>query len=169
MCLDFWISQQGVMMFSGDNRGVTPGVDTSLSRVQLVVDLNDPGQSKAFISKTCLVGHINCRDPLGSQFNHFTVQYQDGSYSIVYYFRQSIIPTGISIPTITAQLTLSLNEDGWAYLEGAWNHSAFPSSAIWHLKYGRSNRRLLAIDVDTSFEDFKQRRLEDTYATRPED
>lgn len=155
------------MVFAGDNRGLSPFADTSASRVQLIIDLNDISASRAYVSQTCLLGHIACRPPLGPQHNSFTVQAQAGTYTIVYSFRQSIVPQVVPIPTIAGSLTFTLNSNGWAQAEGAWKHSAFPSAAMWHMRYGIHNRRLMAVDVDTDCESFKNFKCEETYATVP--
>lgn len=169
LCIDAWISQEGILIFGdGDGREITPFADSSMSRVQLIIDLANPAASYATVSQTCILGHVYCRDPLGAGANGFTVQYNEGVYSVNYSFRNSLVPSLFgAAPSIAGNFEVSLDEYGWAQLQGGWNHSAFPSVAMWHFKYGHYNRKLIVSDTDVSFRDFVLHKFETTYTTVP--
>jgi hypothetical protein len=168
ICLDAWISQSGKFVFAGDNREITPNADYSMSRVQVIIDLSDPGASFAVVSPTCLVTFNMCREPLGQGDNQLSVQYSNGVYSVNYSFRNSMLPSVFGLtPSIAGSLQISLDHQGWAQLVGGWGHSSFPSVAMWHMRYGRHNRKLIASDTDTNFKNFILQRFETTYTTPP--
>lgn len=160
----------GVLSKVEDNRGLTPYADTTLSRVQMIIDLNNPSASRAIVSPTCLLGHIGCFGPLSGEYNTMQVTYtSNGHYSVAYHFTNAygpIVDGAVNLPVtpaIEGFIEFQLNSEGWAELVGPWSHSAFPDIAMWHFRYGRHNRRLIAEDQETSFVDFMLGKFHDTY------